>query len=103
MTNEKPSNPPLDPGPHVLSQPLVDARRRLLDLAPGASRARPFEVGTAAVIEPKAMSIPCPRCSGAFEVVVHAAHLGARLREVQVACRHCGERRTVWFRINAAS
>ena len=103
MTREKPSNPPLDLGPHVVSQPLVEARRRLLDLASGGSPARPLEVGTAAVVEPKATSTPCPRCSGAFGVLVHSAHLGSRLREVQLGCRHCGERRTVWFRINAPS
>jgi hypothetical protein len=103
MSRAKPSSRRLAPVPRRMSQPLASARRKLLDAEPGGSSARPLEVATAAVIEPKATSVACPHCNGAFELVAHDAHLESRLREVKVACRHCGERRTFWFRISAPS
>jgi hypothetical protein len=91
--------------PRVAGEALARSRRKLLDLEAGGSKAHPLEVSTSAVIEPKALGVPCPRCGGAFGLVAHEAHLGpqARLREVKVACRHCGERRTFWFRIHSPS
>lgn len=103
MTRSKPYVAPLDPGPHVVSEPLARARRQLLELAPGGTRARPLEVATAAVIEPKAESTRCPRCSDHFVVEDHVAPFGQGVREVKVLCRFCGERRSLWFRINAPS
>jgi hypothetical protein len=105
MTRSKPTFASLDPGPRLLSEPLARARERLFELEPGATRARPVEVSTAAVIEPKAESTLCPRCNGYFEVEEHEAHSGARsrVRELKVRCRFCGGRRSLWFRINVPS
>lgn len=88
----------------VLSEKLAEARRKLLDLEPGGTPARPVEVGTPAVIEPMATSIHCPACDEPFEVESHDAHADGhtRLREAHVRCRACGERRSLWFRVNVA-
>lgn len=103
MAHFKARTEPSDSGPYVVSEPLAQARRQLLDLAPGASQARPIEVVSAAVIEPKAENTRCPRCSDHFEVEGHEAPFGRGVREVRVHCRFCDERRSLWFRINAPS
>lgn len=105
MTRFKPQQTSIDPGPRVLSEPLARERLQLFELEPGATRARPVEVSFAAVIEPRAESTRCPRCSGRFEVEEHEAHSSAhsRVRELKVRCRFCGDRRSLWFRINAPS
>jgi hypothetical protein len=86
----------------LVSEKLADARRKLLDLEPGGTAANPVEVGTPAVIEPMATSIHCPACDEPFELESHEAHAHgqARLREARVRCRACGERRSLWFRVN---
>jgi len=88
----------------VLSEKLAGARRKLLDLEAGGTPAHPMEVGTPAVIEPMATSIHCPACDGPFELESHEAHADGhtRLREARVRCRACGERRSLWFRVNVA-
>jgi hypothetical protein len=104
MSRSKPHVSTMDPGPYRVSEPLARARQRLLELGPGGSRANPLEVSSAAVIEPKAESTPCPRCSAHFVVEEHDAHLGSqRVRELKVHCRFCDERRSLWFRINEPS
>jgi len=103
MSRSKNYVAPIDPGPQLVSEALARARRQLQDLAPGGSRARPLEVSSAAVIEPKAESMRCARCSDHFVVEVHEAPFGQGVRELQVLCRFCGERRRLWFRINAPS
>lgn len=83
------------------SDKLAAARDRLLDLEPGGTPARPLEVATAAVIEPKAKSTVCPRCGASFRVLSHEVRNDAhgRLREIGVECASCGFRRSLWFRI----
>jgi len=103
MTRSKPYSAPIDPGPQLVSESLAQARRQLLDLAPGGSRARPLEVASAAVIEPKAEATRCPRCGDHFVVEEHEAPFGQGVRRLDVLCRFCGERRSLWFRINAPS
>jgi hypothetical protein len=87
------------------SEKLVRARNALLDLEPGGSEARPIEVATPAVIEPRARAILCPRCDEPFELVEHEAHAGehGRLRRAELKCRSCGAERSLWFRISAPS
>jgi hypothetical protein len=87
------------------SEKLLQSKRKLLELEPGGSRERPLEVTSAAIIEPKAKSTRCPRCDAAFDVEAHEARadVHGRLREVKLACRACGERRSLWFRISAPS
>jgi hypothetical protein len=80
---------------------LVRARMKLMDLEPGGSPERPIDVTTAALVEPKARSVPCPRCNEPFGVEAHEAHADdhRRLREVMLRCRSCGTTRSSWFRI----
>ena len=101
MNRFKPYVSSIDSGPRLLSDPLARAREQLFELEPGATRGRPHEVTSAAVIEPKAESTVCPRCSGHFEVEEHEAR--SRVRELKVRCRFCGARRSLWFRINTPS
>lgn len=80
----------------------VQAKRRLLELEPGGAPERPIDVTTAALVEPKAKSVTCPRCGELFAVDEHEAHADhehGRLREAKLRCTVCGERRSLWFRI----
>jgi hypothetical protein len=90
---------------HAANEKLVQAERKLFALEPGGSPERPLDIPSAAVIEPKARSARCPRCDEPFELAAHEAHTDehGRLREVRLACRSCGERRSLWFRISAPS
>lgn len=80
---------------------LASAREKLFSLEPGGSPEQPLTVTSAAVVETHAESTPCPRCSGRHEIVEHLAvtREGRRLRETKLRCRHCGARRSMWFRI----
>lgn len=77
---------------------LVRDRERLATLVPGGAAAHPIEVGSAAVIEVRIGSMPCPQCEGEYRVDDHRFE-GAGSRAVDVACRLCGTKRTLWFRI----
>jgi len=83
----------------------VRDRKKLLDLEPGGRDSNPILVTTAAVIEPKAHSVRCPRCDEAFAIESHDAEVGehGRLRRVNLECRHCGTTRPLWFRVVAPS
>jgi hypothetical protein len=85
----------------LADEKLVRARAKLMDLEPGGAPARPIDVTTAALVEPKARSISCPRCNEPFGVETHEAHTDGhgRLREVVLRCRNCGTTRSAWFRI----
>lgn len=89
----------------VVSEKLVRAKNALLDLEPGGRPNHPLEVATAAVIEPKAKSVVCPRCDEPFDIESHEAHTTeqGRLREVKLRCRTCSGTRSLWFRIGAPS
>lgn len=84
---------------------LARSKTKLLDLMPGGARTSPLDVSSAALVEPKARSVLCPRCDEPFTLEAHEAHAsdGARLREARLRCRICGERRSMWFRVIAAS
>lgn len=73
-------------------------RELLASLLPGGSSARAIEVTSAAVIEPRAQTLPCPQCGGQYRVLEHTRP-SPGLRKVDVACRHCGTPRSLWFRI----
>ncbi len=80
---------------------LSAARRRLIKLEAGGNPDRPVEVASAAVIETRAASIPCPDCSGELRAESHEAseHDGELLREVTLICRRCGAALAQYFRI----
>lgn len=73
-------------------------RERLAALLPGGSRDRPIIVGSAAVIEPRALRMPCLHCGGEYRV--HEHELAApSVRRVDVGCRQCSAPRSFWFRL----
>ncbi len=82
-------------------QRLVEDREKLFLLEAGGTAERPREVGSASAIEPEARSTRCPACNGELMVDEHVAvtERGVRLRDVRVRCRHCGKRRSIWFKI----
>jgi hypothetical protein len=78
---------------------IVRERERLATLEPGGTPQRPIEVVTAALVEPKARSIPCPVCRASVRVADHTACTvdGVPLRLAHVACPMCGHARVVYF------
>ncbi|MGC4095124.1 MAG: hypothetical protein QM756_45835 [Polyangiaceae bacterium] len=80
---------------------LAEDRERLFQLERGGAPERPLEVGSASVVEVQALALRCPRCDGPHDLVEHNAvtAAGARLRQVLLACRQCGSRRAVYFRL----
>lgn len=81
---------------------LFDARTKLAALEPGGSPTRPFAVGSASQIEGRAEQIECLRCGAPSKIAEHRAvhHPDAgSVRELDLRCPRCGERRTVWFRV----
>ncbi len=87
------------------NEKLVRARDKLIDLAPGGTPARPIDVPTSAVVEPKASAVMCPRCDEPFFVESHEAVTTehGRLREAKLRCKTCGRERSLWFRVVAPS
>ncbi len=77
---------------------LVQAREKLALLVPGGSRARPMEVGSASVIEPRIGSLACPQCAGQYRMLDHRS-VGSGIREVDVRCTTASTPRTLWFRL----
>jgi hypothetical protein len=78
-----------------------ELREQLFATQPSSSAERPLGVSSASVIEPHARALPCPRCEGALHVEEHSARTigDRRLREVRVACRRCGARRSLWYEL----
>jgi hypothetical protein len=72
---------------------------------PGGSPGHPIEVASAAVIEPRAASLPCPRCGGPAHVDEHAvdAHGEQRLRVTRMRCGTCGHRRPLYFLVRSSA
>jgi hypothetical protein len=79
----------------------VERAERMADELPGGAPERPIEVASASVVEPKARAVACVRCGGALEPRADRATSTPRgvLREIELACRQCHGRRTLWFRI----
>ena len=77
---------------------LVRDREKLAKLVAGGAADHPIDVSSAAVIEVRVGSLPCPQCEGEYRVDEHRSE-GPGLRAVDVACRRCGTKRTLWFRI----
>ena len=73
---------------------------------PGGSPGHPIEVSSAAVIEPRAASLPCPRCGSPAHVDEHAVEKGhgeQRLRVTQMRCGTCGHRRPLYFLVRSSA
>ena len=79
-------------------QKLVRDKERLFALSTGGAREHPYEVTSTAVIELRALALPCPQCDGQLRLREHSAP-AAGLRQVDVTCRQCGAPRSLWFRL----
>lgn len=73
-------------------------RERLASLTRGGSRERPIAVRSAAVIEPRVMSLACPQCRGEYRIHEHEM-AAPGVRRVDVTCRQCSAPRSLWFRL----
>jgi hypothetical protein len=82
-------------------QKQVERAERAAAELPGGAPDRPIEVTSAAVVDTKARAVPCVRCGGSLEPRGDRASSTPRgvLREIELACRQCHGRRTLWFRI----
>lgn len=81
---------------------LAGVREKLAALEPGGSPERPLEVESASQVEVRAAALPCLRCESALRIGEHRSTVHPRagaLREVELACRACGAKRTVWLRV----
>lgn len=80
---------------------LGEDRERLFRLEPGGAPGSPLDLETPALVESRAVALPCPRCGGQHELLEHLAVVQgvARLREARVRCRGCATRRSIWFRL----
>ena len=76
-------------------------QERLFSLSPGGSAARPLRAGSASVLETRALQTRCPLCEGEHELLEHAAvtEAGVRLRKLDLRCRRCGSRRSLYFQL----
>jgi hypothetical protein len=79
----------------------IEAREKLALAAPGGGLQHPLVVATAAVIEGRARSTPCPHCGGELELKRHDAAPVPDVRVVQLICRLCHTPRRLYFRIEA--
>lgn len=82
----------------------VRATERLAAALPGGDTERPIEVASASVVEVRARATPCVQCGGELEVRGDRASSTARgvLRQMEMACRRCHARRSLWFRVTPA-
>jgi hypothetical protein len=82
---------------------LTGLREKLAALSPGGSAAAPIAVDSAAVIELRAQSEPCPGCAGPLKLAAHEAEEvgGALLRRVELRCSRCDRPITRWFVVAA--
>ena len=103
-----PAKPPRQRRPRTLarvaqraSERLTQAKERWFALQLGAKSEQPITVTSASLIEPRARSVPCPRCEGQLDLLTHEAKSidGVRLRRISLKCRNCGHPRQLWFRI----
>jgi hypothetical protein len=80
----------------------IAAREKLASGAPGGALGHPLVVASAAVIDGRARSTPCPQCGGELDLQRHDAGPGqGDVRVVRLTCRLCHTPRTLYFRIEA--
>lgn len=80
---------------------LARERLRLSVHEPGGAPSRAIPIESASLVEPKARSTPCVVCGAEVAIEEHAAEVvdDVRLRIARVRCRECGQRRSIYFRI----
>ena len=86
-------------------QELAESRTAEAMAREGATPERAFVVRSAAAIEPRAQSEPCPICRGHLHVDAHEVETraGARLRRLEMRCGTCGRRSDLFFRVSASA
>jgi hypothetical protein len=84
-------------------QKIADARVKLAALQEGGAPERPIVIESASLVEVRAESLLCPRCSERLECKEHLAEEidGVSLRVARMQCRACAAPRVVYFRIQA--
>ena len=88
---------------------VEELRSRQEARMPGGSPGHPIEVASAAVIEPRAASLPCPRCGSPAHVDEHAvertkdAEGEQRLRVTRMRCGTCGHRRPLYVLVRSSA
>jgi hypothetical protein len=82
---------------------LTGLRETLAALSPGGSAAAPIAVESAAVIEPRALSEPCPACAAPLKLSAHEVEEGggALLRRLDLRCTRCARPVTRWYVVAA--
>jgi hypothetical protein len=50
------------------------------------------------VVEVRVEAMPCAQCHGQYRIREHAAPASG-IRRVDVTCRRCSTRRSLWFRL----
>jgi hypothetical protein len=78
---------------------LAADREKLARREPGGSPARPLEITSASVVEPRAEREPCFACDGAMRCKEHRVEGGLRVAIVE--CKECGRERRHYFRLAA--
>jgi hypothetical protein len=83
------------------SEKLYAKRVQLARLEPGGAPQRPLAVGSASVVEPRALSERCLRCDEPLALREHVAekHGQRRLRVARLACARCGTPRSLYFEL----
>ena len=83
---------------------VVRETERLAAGLPGGDAARPIDVASASIVEVQARATPCVQCGGELDVRGDRATSTARgvLREMEMACRRCHARRSLWYLVTAA-
>lgn len=69
----------------------------------GATPDRPIVVASAASIEPRAESEPCPICDAHLHVDEHVVDdaAGTRLRRLDMRCGECGRHSRLYFQVKS--
>ncbi len=82
-------------------QALAQARTEAAIDREGALPTHPIYVASAASIEPRAESEPCPICGGRLHVAEHVTQQlgGRRLRRLTMRCGGCGRRSRLFFEL----
>ncbi len=88
-------------GQQIEAERLRDRREARL---PGGTPDHPIEVASAAVVEPRACSLPCPRCASPAHVDAHEveSHDDRRLRVTHMRCGTCSHRRSLYFFVRSS-
>lgn len=86
-----------------LAEKDLASRRKLASLELGGTPTTPIVVTTASLVEVTAVASACIVCGDGTKLLDHRAQVvdGKSLRVVDVQCKQCGEKRSLWMVIVA--